>query len=152
MSMNKKEIRNKVRMALTEGKAKKIVAGVLVKSEDTDNILLLLRSNEGRNGNTWNLVAGGIESGESVLEGLKREVKEEMDINPDIITYNFIKKIDIPEENMVFHYYEGFTNSEFIPTLDHENTDYGWFGKDELPSPLFPKIITKINNIWKTQN
>lgn len=42
-----------------------------------------------------------------------------------------------------------FTKSEFIPKLDHENVDWGWFTKDELPSPLFPKLIDKINKIWE---
>jgi len=37
------------------------------------------------------------------------------------------------------------TNSEFIPTLDHENLDYGWFSKDDLPEPLFPGLKGKIN-------
>jgi hypothetical protein len=48
-----------------------------------------------------------------------------------------------------FHYYKGFTKSQFIPKLDEENTDYGWFGKDDLPSPLFPKLMDKIDKIWE---
>ncbi len=146
--MNKKEIRNKVRNALMESTKKKIAAGVLIKCEKTDKIFLMLRSSGGIGGNTWNLLAGGINEDEDVLEGLKREVKEETTIDPEIIDYNFINKEFDKDRNLDFHYYEGFTKSQFIPKLDHENTDFGWFGKDELPSPLFPNLMDKLNKAW----
>ena len=151
MSMNKKQIKENLRVKLMKEEKIPVAAGVLVLCTETNKILLLLRSSEGTGGNTWNLVSGGIDEGENVLEGLKREVSEEMSINPELIKYNFKHLEDGLNNTLEFHYYEGFTKSEFIPTLDHENTDYGWFSKDELPSPLFPNIMTKINKIWKTQ-
>lgn len=147
--MNKKDIRNKVRIALIEGKVKKTAAGVLIKCDKTDKIFLMLRSSGGIGGNTWNLLAGGIEEGETPLEGLKRETKEETKINPDIIDYKFINKEFDKDRNLDFHYYTGIVLDEFTPKLDKENTDYGWFGKDELPSPLFPKLMDKIDKIWE---
>ena len=121
--MNKEQIKESLRQGLFESKSKGDAAGVLILCPKTDKVLLLLRSPEGRGGSTWNLVAGGIEDGETILEGLKREVTEEMSINPDKIDYNLINKTEIPEDNITFHYYEGFTSSEFIPTLCDENTD-----------------------------
>lgn len=132
-----------------EAKRKKTAAGVLIKCDKTDKIFLMLRSSGGIGGNTWNLLAGGIEEGETPLEGLKRETQEETKINPDIIDYKFINKEFDKDRNLDFHYYTGFTKSEFIPKLDEENKDYGWFGKDELPSPLFPNLMDKINKIWE---
>ena len=149
--MNKQQIKESLRQHLFESKSKGDAAGVLILCLKTDKVLLLLRAAGGRGGNTWNLVAGGIEEGETVLEGLKREVTEEMSINPDRIDYKLIKKVDIPEDNITFHYYEGFTNSEFIPKLCDENTDYGWYSKDELPSPLYPDLQSKLDKIWKSQ-
>lgn len=145
--MNKKEIRNKVRNALMESKTKKVAAGVLIKCNKTDKIFLLLRSSGGVGGNTWNLLAGGINNGEEVLDGLKREVTEEISINPDKIDFKFVSKEFDEDRNLDFHYYEGYVTNEFKPKLDHENTDFGWFGKDELPSPLFPKLMDKIDEI-----
>jgi len=140
-------IKNKLRYMLMENENKRTAAGVLVKCNSTGRILLLLRNDFGDEPNTWSLVSGGIEDGEDVLEGLKREVNEEMQINPNIISYKFIDKIYHKSKNLEFHYYEGLTNSEFIPTLDHENLDWGWFDKNELPEPLFPGLKGKINRI-----
>jgi hypothetical protein len=33
--------------------------------------------------------------------------------------------------------------------LDHENLEWGWFGEDEIPTPLFEGMGEKIKNIWK---
>lgn len=130
-----------------ENKNKKVAAGVLVKCNETGRILLLLRNDVSYEPNTWGLVSGGIEPGEEILEGLKREVNEEMGISPEIISYKFISKKYYKSKNLEFHYYEGLTNSEFTPKLDHENLDYGWFNKGELPEPLYPNMIGKINRI-----
>ena len=130
-----------------EQQVDRIAAGVLVKCIETDRILLLLRNDNADEPNTWALVGGGIDDGENVLEGLKREVKEEMSIDPDIIEYEFINKNYIKEKNMDFHYFKGFTKSEFLPTLDEENLDYRWCDKNDLPSPLYPGLINNINKI-----
>ena len=132
---------------LMEQKSKRIVGGVLIKCTETDRVLLLLRNDKGEDPNLWSMVTGGIDEGESILEGLKREVNEEMSIDPNIINYKFIEKIYISEKNMDFHYFQGFTNSEFLPKLDNENLDFKWCDKDDLPSPLYPGIIDKINVI-----
>ena len=144
--MNKVEIGKRVRQMLIESEQpKKIAAGVLIQCTKTNKILLLLRAGGGVGAHTWNLVAGGIEKGEDVLDGLKREVTEEMSIDPDIIDYKYKnKEVD---DKLDFYYYEGFTPTEFKPTLCDENVDWKWVSKDELPSPLFPNIQGKIDKI-----
>lgn len=118
-------------------------AGVLIKSIDTGNILLLLR-NDYPIENTWSMLAGKIEIGESDLEGLKREVNEELSINPDIIKYRFMAKELNLIKNVNFSWYVGLTDKEFIPKLDEENLDYGWFNINNLPNPLYPGTLDKI--------
>jgi hypothetical protein len=39
------------------------------------------------------------------------------------------------------------TKNEFIPDLNEENEDYGWFDIDDLPKPLFPSTKEKIENV-----
>ena len=126
---------------------KLIAAGVLIKSTKTGKVLLLLRNDEGNEPNTWALVSGGVDLGETILEGLKREVNEEMQIDPNIIQYKYMGEEESVRDNVLFHYYEGLVYEEFQPTLDYENLAWGWFKKDDLPEPLFPGIEDKIKKI-----
>lgn len=120
---------------------KKIVGGVLIKCIKTDRVFLLLRNDKKP---TWALMSGGIEKGEDVLEGLKREMYEELFVKPTNVEFKKIGVENIPSKNMEFHYFEGLTNSEFKPILDSENLNSGWFAKDSLPSPLFKGLFEKI--------
>lgn len=92
-------------------------------------------------------MSGTMEEGETPMQTLKREIVEELKINPDIIEYKKDKTERIPEKNKTFYYFEGFVNKEFNPTLDFENLDYGWFDKDDLPSPLYQGLKEKIARI-----
>ena len=144
--MDRLELQKRFRERLLDT-TKKNASGVLIKAEDTNRVLLLLR-NEYAGNNTWSLVSGGMEKNENPLETIKREVKEELSINPDIIKYNFINKQYIPDKNLDFYYFQGFTPNEFLPKLDRENLKWGWFDKDKLPSPLFNKdMANKIKHI-----
>lgn len=129
-----------------------IAAGVLVKCVETDKVLLLLRA-EGEHANTWAMISGGIDEGEDILTGLKREIREETRIdadNPETkINFKLIKKIVNTNKNSEFYYYQGFTNTQFLPKLDHENHDYKWCDRDNIPSPLYPGLIDKINKIYE---
>jgi len=143
-------IKLRLREMIMESDKKIVSAGVMIKCTKTNKIFLALRSKGGENGETWNIIAGGIDdSDDSVLDGLKREIVEELQIDPELIDYKFIRKEHVKSKNQDFHYYEGFTKSEFIPTLDHENLDWGWYDKDDLPSPLYPNLTKKINEVYE---
>ena len=99
------------------------------------------------------MISGGIDEGEDILTGLKREIREETRIdadNPETkINFKLIKKIVNTDKNSEFYYYQGFTNTQFLPKLDHENHDYKWCDRDNIPSPLYPGLIDKINKIYE---
>jgi len=137
-------IKERLNKGLMELDEKKIVAGVLIKCIETENVFLLFRNDKVP---VWALVSGGIDKGENVLDGLKREIYEELFISASVIQFKPVRVEQVPEKNMEFHYYEGFTNSEFKPILDHENLNFGWFHKDKLPSPLFKGLAEKIAKI-----
>lgn len=121
------------------------VAGVLIKCLTTNRVLLLLRNDPNPK---WALMSGGMDAGEKPIETLEREIREELKIeSKGLVQFEFDREEHIPEKNRTFYYYKGFTMSEFIPTLDHENLDYGWFSKDKLPSPLYKGLAEKINRI-----
>jgi len=140
MSM-KRFIKKRLNEELMEDKPKKIVAGVLIKCTETGNVFLLLRNDKVP---TWALVSGGMDQGEDILQGLQREMFEELFVRPGAVQFKSIRVEQIPEKNIEFHYYEGFTNSEFKPILDHENLNWGWFSKHNLPTPLFKGLAEKI--------
>lgn len=118
--------------------------GVLIKCVKTGNIFLLLRNDKNP---TWALMSGGVDEGESPLEALKREMYEELFVRANDIMFKHVNVEHVPQKNMTFHYFQGFTNSEFKPILDHENLNWGWFSKDRLPSPLYKGLAEKIAEI-----
>jgi 8-oxo-dGTP pyrophosphatase MutT (NUDIX family) len=133
-----------IKKILRETVMKNNAVGVLIKCETTDKIFLMLRNDKIP---TWSLVSGGLEIGEKPIECLKREIIEELSINPNSINYKKIGVEEIPDKNLIFHYYEGLTSEEFIPKLDHENLEWGWFDRNKLPSPLYIGMDEKIKNI-----
>ena len=127
-----------------ETKPKKIAAGVLIQCTETGRVFLLFRNDRVP---IWSLMSGGVDEGETPIEALKREMFEELFVRPNVVQFKPIRVEQIPERNMEFHYFEGLTNSEFLPILDHENLDFGWFDKDKLPSPLYKGLAEKIARI-----
>lgn len=131
---------------IMEEENKKIVGGVLIKCTKTNRVFLLLRNDKVP---SWALMSGGIDKGENVLEGLKREMMEELFVKPTDIEFKHIGVERIPSKNMDFHYFEGYCNYEFKPILDHENLQYMWTDMNHLPSPLYNGLLDKIKNILK---
>jgi 8-oxo-dGTP pyrophosphatase MutT (NUDIX family) len=130
---------------LNESEGEQNVAGVLIKCLKTNRVFLLHRNDPNPK---WALMSGGMDEGEKPIDTLIREIGEELQINADgLIQFEYDKTEHIPEKNRTFHFYKGFTMSEFTPTLDHENLGYGWFSKDNLPSPLYQGLKEKIQRI-----
>jgi 8-oxo-dGTP pyrophosphatase MutT (NUDIX family) len=119
-----------------------VSVGCLIKCTSTNRFFLLHRNDYKP---SWSLMSGGVDEGETILEALKREIIEELSINPNLIRYEFIHK-EIPpfSTNKEFNYYKGYVSNEFDAKLDHENLDCGWFDIDNLPEPLYPRLLRKI--------
>ena len=139
------KIKSLIKKSLREGLEKKIAAGVLIKAKSTDKVLLLLRNDKTP---IWSLMSGCIEDGETILAGLKREITEELSISPEKISFKFIG-VEKPNDKDEFHYYQGLTNSEFVPTLDHENLEYKWVDMDDIPEPLYKGLKEKIKKFYE---
>ena len=123
----------------------KKAAGVLVKCLPTNKVLLLLRSNICTYPQTWSLISGGIDDDEKIFDGLIKEVKEEIGVDPNYIIYKY--KNEENQKDLDFYYYEGYVGKEFIPRINEEHLDYVWCDLDSLPTPLLPGVLEKIKNI-----
>jgi ADP-ribose pyrophosphatase YjhB (NUDIX family) len=111
-----------------------LVIGVIKKR---DRYLLTKRVHENkRYHGLWQLPGGGLEPEETVIDCLKREIKEETNI--DVINPVLIPKIfDFFRDNWraVTICYLNLVNGErFDIKLDREASDYGWFTKDQIKS------------------
>lgn len=124
---------------------KRKAAGVLIVARNTGRYFLMKRGTMGKHPLTWAMPSGELEIGERPLDGLKREMSEETQINPEIVSYHYVHTEKDGEKD--FYYYAGFTDTEFEPTLNEENLDWGWFEKDDLPRPLYPRMDLKVFNM-----
>ena len=114
-------------------------AGTLLICKDTGNFLLLKRSKRATYPQTWSIVSGGVEKGESTLDAAKRELWEETQISAEDIEFNFFEnQTDITP----FYFYIGYCEEEYECILDDENIDWGWFNMNNLPEPLFPSLYS----------
>jgi len=123
---------------------------ILLKNKDR-KYLVVRRSAEKypEVGAKWDIVGGRINLGLSLIENLKREVKEETGLEiiyePKLITAQDILKGD---KHIVRLTYTGFASGEV--KLDEEATEYKWLTLEEISKlePLdkyFKEVMSKFD-------
>ena len=123
---------------------------ILLKNKD-GKYLVLLRSalKYPEAGAKWEMAGGRIDPGTTLFENLKREVKEETELDitgePKLITAQDILKQD---KHIVRLTYSGEANGEV--KLSDEHTDFKWLTLSEIKKlePIdtyFKEILAKFN-------
>ena len=105
-----------------------------------DKALLCLGANSG----IWNIPKGHLMIGEESLEGSVREFTEETQISLSGIPE--LAKTYKEDNGGTFYFYVLKGTKKFTPRLDHEHTDWGYFGKEELPKPINDWVKEVIEN------
>lgn len=96
-------------------------------------------------GGYWSPFAGAIESGESAAEAAARELWEEAGkkVSSEHLTYIG----ETRKGAFILYAYE--LDNLFVPTLDYEHTEYGYFKIDTLhtsPSPTCPLVVKMVQD------
>jgi len=120
--------------------------GVLLIDIKSDSFLLGQRSKNTTFANAWSLFGGTIEEGETVLEGVKRELYEETKIKSDNIVFKLFEiQTDMGHP---YYFYIGFCDGKLKCEINDESQNWGWFTMENLPEPLFPTLYSSLVRIF----
>ena len=119
-------------------------AGAFIFCTSTQRYLFLLR-NQGNHKGVWGLVGGKIESNESIINGLLREIQEELGgtiQEPKVIP---IEKFTSDNKKFIYHTFIVPVEHEFVPVLNREHRGFCWVNLTDHPTPLHPGVWRTIN-------
>jgi len=119
--------------------------GALFISQQSGRALFLLRDQDTYS-NTWSLVGGQIEVGETLYGGLMREVREEVGFEPTIQKVLPLEYFSSPDGHFSYHTFVVIVPTEFIPTLSNEHKGYSWCDLSATPKPLHPGLYNSLSN------
>lgn len=107
--------------------------------------LFVLRGPNCPRPNTWALVGGKLESNETLINGLHREISEEVGFVPGIKKTIPIDTYENPDQSFKYYTWLLVVDEEFIPDLNHENQGYAWVSFNGWPKPLHPGLYASFN-------
>lgn len=117
---------------------KLIGAGIIAIEKESGKILLGRRGLDGQDPNCWAPFGGTFDKKDIIPRTTAvREFIEETKCSEKFLMEK--EPFYICEDNHVkFYSYIGIFEKIFIPTLNSENLEYGWFNIDLLPENLHP--------------
>ena len=123
-----------IRVKIVPNDSRQVAKVIII--DDDNRVLMLKRSNyDEKYAGEWDLPGGHIQVGENFNTGMKREVKEETNI--EIENPKFVQKID----NLDF-YCCSYNNKPI--KMSHEHTGFRFFAKKDLdPNKKFDKVALK---------
>jgi len=114
--------------------------GALFLSQSTLRYLFVLR-NGAKYDSTWAYPGGKVEFAETEYEALKREIKEELGLLPNIQKTIPVEKFTNSKNNFTYSTYVCVVSKEFIPVLNSEHKGYAWSKLESYPKPLHPGVF-----------
>lgn len=121
-------------------------AGVLFVSKKTKRALFGLRGKFSSFSHTWDLFGGKLKITETIMNGLGRELGEELGF--DEIYIDKLIPINV-SENQKYTYYSflAIVDNEFMPNLNKEHEGYCWIDIENWKSiRLHPKVKEYLEN------
>jgi 8-oxo-dGTP pyrophosphatase MutT (NUDIX family) len=118
-------------------------AGILFYSQETQRHLFLLRND--KRTFTWGLPGGKCERGETLIETLERECREEIDFWPERSKIFPIEQFTSDDGKFVYHTFYSIIDKEFIPKMNDEHIGYCWVRGDQYPKPLHRGLFNTLN-------
>lgn len=113
-----------------------LISSIFTVDKGVVKVLLIRRNNEPYK-DKWALVGGALYNNETVLDGMKREIKEKTGINAIELYYsNMYSKVDrSPIMRMVGLSYIGFLDIEKVNLLKEtdKTNDSDWFSINNIP-------------------
>lgn len=121
-----------------------VSCGALFLAKTTNRFLFLQRQGA-KYSNTWGLVGGKVESGETVINGLNREILEEIGFLPEITKYIPLETYTSSDTSFKYHTFICTVSEEFLPKLNKEHCGYCWTSSNNYPYPLHPGLKGTFN-------
>jgi ADP-ribose pyrophosphatase YjhB (NUDIX family) len=109
-----------------------VTVGAIVLDED-GRVLLL--QHEFRTGSGWGIPGGFLERGEQPLEGLRRELREEIGVELDAAELVHVRTLRRPQQ-VEIHFRGRVRAGASARPRSMEINRVGWFEADALPSEL----------------
>jgi len=134
-----------------------IPASYLLLLKD-NNILMIRRYNTGYRDGDYSLPAGHVEDGESAIEALIREIKEEINIDIEKTNIKFVHTVyrqkedsNIDSTRIDFYFEVKEWGGDIKNNEPDKCDDILWFNIDDLPKNIVPVVKQAIENYKKEQ-
>jgi 8-oxo-dGTP diphosphatase len=126
--------------------------GATFLAQDTKRIIFNLRSTSVSHSGKWSFWGGKLESGETPIQALKREISEEVGFVPEILKIQPLDVFLSDDKKFMYHTFVIITPTEFTPKINHESTAFRWCKINNFPEPLHQgarKTLFDKNNVKK---
>lgn len=118
--------------------------GVWFYSFQTQRYLYLMR-NDVKYPMTWGLPGGKSEPGETLLDTIERECREELGSMPEYLHLIPLEQFTSADNSFVYHTFFCCVADEFCPVLNHEHLGYAWIDTCTWPKPMHPGLWNTVN-------
>ena len=128
-------------------KSVEVIAAAIILNNNKDKILLIKRKDK-LWGDSWSIPGGHVEFGEKIIDSLKRELKEELDLY--IISSEFfdLEEIILKNKHMISFDYLVIANENI--EINDEIDSAEWIEFNKLPNvdhKLSNQILNKLKKI-----
>ena len=114
--------------------------GVWFYSTETHRYLYLMRDDPKHPG-AWGLPGGKIEPGETIMDAIQRECREELGQMPEYIKLAPLEKFTTADAGFAYHTFFCSLAHEFVPKLNDEHIGYAWIDSGTWPKPYAPRVM-----------
>lgn len=116
---------------------------------DAQGRVFLMRSS-GKYGDEWIVPGGKIDFGEPMLIALKREIKEETNLDLDGIVFCGVRELIEPERHFVFLEFKATAKNPTEVKLNNEATEHAWLSYSQLSDvKIAAPTLAFLKDHWK---